>query len=380
MENHPSTSSPIIETTNSIQKNILNTKKLLLSTMDNLRELNKSRQVIALDGSFIQQNQNQDQDQYNIDDTNPFLKKIKVYNAVDLKNEIQYRFIKRLKRYFSDLIKCMDFLHHPEEVPISTPTSVAYLFQNTDKSAKGKEKETSTTSNIINENLLKSPNKYVSKSTSNHNTVTNDTSFISSSPPFLFLSPLSPNRIKLIKKANQQQQKENTRKGKGKEVMVEEEPSGIYSSAKKEIDLTFSFENPDQKILDQEKANISTLNSSSSFFSSLSSFNYLINRNPNVDLSDRIYLSSRSVLSTLISRIKLNDERLTVDSETKEALQLFSPPTQSNSNFYSKEKHLETIHDIYKLLKNYSPLINVLETSLQSDRSYIDAILSLCLL
>jgi hypothetical protein len=45
-----------------------------------------------------------------------------------------------------------------------------------------------------------------------------------------------------------------------------------------------------------------------------------------------------------------------------------------------KEKYIKTIRDIYFKLNNYTPLMNTLETSLQSDRSYIDSILSLCLM
>ncbi|ORX59358.1 hypothetical protein BCR36DRAFT_92065 [Piromyces finnis] len=393
MKHYSFTSRTFHEPANSIQKNIQNTKNLLLSTIDHLKTLHQSQQIMTRPTytTLFHEKQHEDPLFYMKDHGN-FLKNIKVYNCLNLKNEIQYRFIKRLKRYFSDIIKCMDAFHHPEEVPINTPPSVAYLFHNT----KGTSKEETST---INDQLLKSPKKYLSQPI-NSSKSSHDISFLSSSPPILFLTPISPQKVKLIKKANQQQQQQQQQhrrqqqemshhQKKGKEVVMnEEEFSDTPSTSKKEIDLTMSPDPSHPKISNQEKENLSTLNSSSTFFSP---YNYFFNQNLNADPSEQLYLNSRSILSTLISRIKLCDEKVTADPEMKEALHLSSssspppPPAEttastSHSNPYTKENYLETIQDLYQQLKRYSPLLNILETSLQSDRSYLDAILSLGLM
>jgi len=178
---------------------------------------------------------------------------------------------------------------------------------------------------------------------------------------------------------------------------------------------------------ENQKKQLSTLNGSSSHFTPLgildnNDYNNLLEKGRinSLEFSDQIYLNSRSILSILISRIRLSYDKFLTDQEVAEGLKLsMTPPINDPfSPYYNgdggkeiikkdrkgkgkevetetndkkkraeekekeerKEKYIKTIRDIYFKLNNYTPLMNTLETSLQSDRSYIDSILSLCLM
>eukprot|EP00833_Pecoramyces_ruminatium_P002535 jgi/Orpsp1_1/1176567/evm.model.c7180000058113.1 len=376
----------MVEASNSVQKNAITAKKLILSAYSHLNELNNPKKIPSkskmdsnssysftntnINSSFLSTSSSSSQKSMMFDESNYYLKNVRIYNALSYKNEILYRFIKRLKRYFSNLIKSMDFLYNLDELNTFNSTPVIYSIHDADQSkdktesqdqnknlgenlnkGKGKEKDISNNdifSKFYNNNIKtirtkNDPNdhdyndsiKYLSQSNHVHANV--NESFFSSSPPFVFLSPISPKKINVVKSMVKQQQRSQQKIFPDPFIFDLESESIMNNANPPETEITQPINEKDSR-----EKHLSTLNVSSSYINPL--------------------ISSDGTTSNNKGKYPEGED----NEEMKER--------------EKKEKYIKTIREIYDKLNNYSPLLNTIDTSLQSDRSYIDSILSLCLM